>query len=166
MKNIGKVIFKQYTFRLIASSFADLVFHFNNFSLFKNKRGIISFKKKFLHNLRQNEASTSGGRLFDNAKDKRHLSLSNFQWMDSIEVGDYCVQFFTSKNFPSFRLIQAIFWLPGYLQKNQGRLYEHLEPSKSASSSDDETQDKNLEAFEKIEEEESDKSDEDNKKDK
>ncbi|XP_058116809.1 uncharacterized protein LOC131288634 [Anopheles ziemanni] len=26
-----------------------------------------------------------------------------------------------------FKLVQAIFWLPGYLEKNQGRLYERVE---------------------------------------
>ena len=26
-----------------------------------------------------------------------------------------------------FKLVQAIFWLPGYLEKNGDRLYEHLE---------------------------------------
>ncbi|XP_055642339.1 uncharacterized protein LOC129779093 [Toxorhynchites rutilus septentrionalis] len=26
-----------------------------------------------------------------------------------------------------FRLVQAVFWLPGYLEKTQGKLYEHLE---------------------------------------
>uniref|UniRef100_A0AAG5CR38 Uncharacterized protein n=1 Tax=Anopheles atroparvus TaxID=41427 RepID=A0AAG5CR38_ANOAO len=26
-----------------------------------------------------------------------------------------------------FKLVQAIFWLPGYLEKNQGRLYEQVE---------------------------------------
>ncbi|XP_050083185.1 nucleophosmin [Anopheles aquasalis] len=27
-----------------------------------------------------------------------------------------------------FKLVQAVFWLPGYLEKNQGRLYQKLEP--------------------------------------
>ncbi|XP_049530188.1 uncharacterized protein LOC125948298 [Anopheles darlingi] len=26
-----------------------------------------------------------------------------------------------------FKLVQAVFWLPGYLEKNQGRLYQKLE---------------------------------------
>ncbi|XP_052863829.1 uncharacterized protein LOC128270467 [Anopheles cruzii] len=37
-----------------------------------------------------------------------------------------------------FKLVQAIFWLPGYLEKNQGRLYRQLDPH-SASDTSNET---------------------------
>ncbi|XP_035780673.1 uncharacterized protein LOC118460457 [Anopheles albimanus] len=33
-----------------------------------------------------------------------------------------------------FKLVHAVFWLPGYLEKNQGRLYQKLEQQHDAPS--------------------------------
>lgn len=71
---------------------------------------------------------------------------------------------------PHFRLLQAIFWLPGYMQSNQEKLYSQLEPTKksplssransaSGSGSDEEVQTQTVEAIE----EESETSDQDKK---
>ncbi|KFB36459.1 AGAP004076-PA-like protein [Anopheles sinensis] len=35
-----------------------------------------------------------------------------------------------------FKLVQAIFWLPGYLEKNQGRLYKRIEHRSGVSVAD------------------------------
>ncbi|XP_058061079.1 uncharacterized protein LOC131211575 [Anopheles bellator] len=36
-----------------------------------------------------------------------------------------------------FKLVQAIFWLPGYLEKNQGRLYRQLDPHSASDTSNE-----------------------------